>query len=130
MKTLQAEDPFIRCISDYIQFGKNPLGIDQSAYVRSVAPSCFIKNKIIWRRISRHNMPHRNVLLLPLSLSDKIIHDIMALFSLVTRAFLGLRNGCCKTTFGRTWKPKFLSMWPPAFAAKPVAPQISLSPLF
>jgi hypothetical protein len=75
LKTLQAEDPFIRSISDYIQFGKNPLGIDQSAYVCSVAPSCFIKYEIICSRISRHNMPHRNVLLLPISLSDEVIHD-------------------------------------------------------
>jgi hypothetical protein len=28
LKTLQTKDPFIRSISDYIQFGKNPLGID------------------------------------------------------------------------------------------------------
>jgi hypothetical protein len=64
LKTLQNEDPFTRSISDYIQFGKHLLGIDQSAYVRSVAPSCFIEKEIVWRRISRHNMPHRNVLLL------------------------------------------------------------------
>ncbi len=51
------------------------MGKDQSAYVRSIAPSCFIENKIIWLQISRHNMPHRNVLLLPLSLSDEVIHD-------------------------------------------------------
>jgi hypothetical protein len=74
-KSLQNEDPFIRSISDYIQFGKNPLDSHQSAYVRSVAPSCCIENKIIWRQISRHNMPHKNVLLLPLSLSDEVIHD-------------------------------------------------------
>jgi hypothetical protein len=67
LKTLQNKDPFIRSISEYIQFGKNPLDSHQSAYVCSVAPSCFIKNEIIWRRISCHNMPHRNFLLLPLS---------------------------------------------------------------
>jgi hypothetical protein len=39
LKTLQTKDLFIRSISDYIQFGENPLGIDQSAYVRSIAPS-------------------------------------------------------------------------------------------
>jgi hypothetical protein len=34
LKTLQAKDPFIRSVSDYIQFGKNPLDTEQSAYVR------------------------------------------------------------------------------------------------
>ena len=75
LKMLQAEDSFIHSISDFIQLGKSPLDPHQAAYVRFIAPSCIIENDILWHHISCHNMPHRNILLLPLSLSDEIIQD-------------------------------------------------------
>jgi len=43
--------------------------------IQKIAPSCFFENNILWRRINRHDMPQRNVVVLPLSLTDEIIHD-------------------------------------------------------
>ena len=75
LKTLQSQDPFTLSVSNFLKLGQLPSDPLQAAYLKTVAPTCFFENDILWRRISRHDMPHRNVLLLPLSLSDDVIHD-------------------------------------------------------
>ncbi|MGV1013323.1 MAG: DDE-type integrase/transposase/recombinase, partial [Flavobacterium sp.] len=72
---LQLQDEFIKSVHDFIKTGHLPAAPLQAAYIRSVSPSCFFENDVLWRRMSRHGMPHRNVLLLPLSLTDELIHD-------------------------------------------------------
>ena len=73
--SLQNEDQFIKSVSNFIKLGQLPLDPLKAAYVTKIAPTCFFENDILWRRLNRHDMPQRNVLLLPLSLTDEIIHD-------------------------------------------------------
>ena len=72
---LQSQDEFISDLIRFKKFGVSPSDPLRSHYLRSIAPSCFFEKDILWRRISRHNMPHRNVLLLPLVLTDDLIHE-------------------------------------------------------
>ena len=73
--TLQQLDPFIQTISNFLKFAQLPSDPLKAAYIQKIAPSCFFENNILWRRINRHDMPQRNVVVLPLSLTDEIIHD-------------------------------------------------------
>ena len=73
--SLQQQDPFISALSHFIKRNILPSNPLKAAYLQRIAPSCFFERDILWRRISRHDMPHRNVLLLPLSLTDGIIHS-------------------------------------------------------
>ena len=73
--SLQQQDPFISSLINFIKHRISPPDPLKAAYLQRIAPSCFFKRNILWRRISRHDMPHRNVLLLPLSLTDGIIHS-------------------------------------------------------
>ena len=72
---LQSQDAFISELSNFIKHGTPPPRPLWRHYIQTIAPSCFFEKDILWRRISRHNMPHRNVLLLPLVLADELIHE-------------------------------------------------------
>ena len=72
---LQSQDDFISDLIRLIKFNTLPADGRRAHYLKTIAPSCFFENDLLWRRISRHNMPHRNVLLLPLILADDLIHE-------------------------------------------------------
>ena len=73
---LQSQDPFIKDLIAFIKHGTPPSAPRWSHYIKQIAPSCFFENNLLWRRISRHDRPHRNVLLLPLVLADELVHDL------------------------------------------------------
>ena len=75
LQLLQSQDEFISELIQLIKFNILPSNGLRAHYLQTIAPSCFFENDLLWRRISRHNMPHRNVLLLPLTLADELIHD-------------------------------------------------------
>ena len=75
LKLLQSQDVFASSLIDFIKLGTLPADPLRAHYVQKIAPSCFFEKDVLWRRISRHNMPHRNVLILPLVLADELIHD-------------------------------------------------------
>ena len=75
LELLQSQDPFIKDISNFLRFKIEPANHLWAHYIKTIAPSCFFEKNILWRRMSRHNMPHRNVLLLPIVLADELIHD-------------------------------------------------------
>jgi transposase InsO family protein len=75
LKALQDADEFIKSLKLFFQSGTLPSDGRKANYLRRTAPSCFFDDGIVWRRISRHGMPHRNVILLPLSLVDDLIHE-------------------------------------------------------
>jgi hypothetical protein len=75
LQLLQSQDKFISESIQLVKFNILPSNGLRAHYLQSIAPSCFFKNDMLWRHISRHNMPHRNVLLLPLVLADELIHE-------------------------------------------------------
>ena len=72
---LQSQDEFISDLIKLVKFNTLPADGRHADYLKTIAPSCFFENDLLWPKISRHNMPHRNVLLLPLDLADDLIHD-------------------------------------------------------
>jgi hypothetical protein len=72
---LQSQDEFISDLIKLVKFNTLPADGRRAHYLKTIAPSCFFENYLLWRRISHHNMPHCNVLLLPLVLADDLIHN-------------------------------------------------------
>ena len=72
---LQFQDEFASNLINFIKQGTLPNDPLRAHYLKKIAPSCFFKKDVLWRRISRHNMPHQNVLILPLVLADELIHE-------------------------------------------------------
>jgi hypothetical protein len=72
---LQSQDEFISDLIKLVKFNTLPADGRRAHYLETIAPSCFFENYLLWRRISHHNMPHCNVLLLPLVLADDLIHN-------------------------------------------------------
>jgi hypothetical protein len=64
LQLLQSQDEFISELIQLVKFNILPSNGLRAHYLQSIAPSCFFENNLLWRRISRHNMPHQNVLLL------------------------------------------------------------------
>jgi hypothetical protein len=67
---LQSQDEFISDLIKLVKFNTVPADGRRTHYLKTIAPTCFFENDLLWRRISRHNMPHRNVLLLPIVIAD------------------------------------------------------------
>jgi hypothetical protein len=60
LQLLQSQDEFISELIQFEKFNILPSNGLRAHYLQSIAPSCFFKNDLLWRRISRHNRPHRN----------------------------------------------------------------------
>ncbi len=75
LQLLQSQDEFISDLIKLIKFNTLPADGLRAHYLKTIAPSCFFENDLLWRRISCHNMPHPNVLLLPIVLANDLIHD-------------------------------------------------------
>ena len=72
---LQAEDYFIKTVSDYMHHQKLPTNKKQAAHVQIVGKECFLDNGIIWRRLTRYDEQARSVLLLPQVLANDIVQE-------------------------------------------------------
>jgi hypothetical protein len=70
LQLLQSQDQFISDLIKLVKFNTLPADRLRAHYLKTIAPSCFFENNLLWRRISRHNMPHCNVFLLPIVLAD------------------------------------------------------------
>jgi transposase InsO family protein len=72
---LQQRDEFAHAVSEFLQKGALPANKRKAAYVAKIAPSCFIEDSILWRRIRRHDAPARTVLVVPATLVDELVHE-------------------------------------------------------
>jgi hypothetical protein len=58
LQLLQSQDDFISDLIKLVKFNTLPADGLRAHYLKSIAPSCFFENDLLWRRISHHNMPH------------------------------------------------------------------------
>ena len=72
---LQQRDEFAHAVTKFLQNGELPANNRHAAYVRRIAPSCFIEDSILWRRVHRFNTPPRTVLVVPATLVDNLVHE-------------------------------------------------------
>ena len=72
---LQNSDEFARALIVFLQHQQLPADKKQAAYVQKVAPSCFLEDGILWRRLRRHDAPARTVLVVPSAKVDDLIHE-------------------------------------------------------
>ena len=72
---LQADDEFAHAVFSFLQKGKLPTDARKAAYVAKIAPSCFLEDNILWRRLQRHGAPARTVLVVPKALTNELIHE-------------------------------------------------------
>ena len=72
---LQALDNFCSSILAFLDNGTLPADGKQAAYVKAVAPSCFLEHGQLWRRLQRHGMPTRTVLVVPRELTPQLIDE-------------------------------------------------------
>jgi len=72
---LQQRDEFAHAVSKFLQKGALPANKRKAAYVAKIAPSCFLKDSILWRRIRRHDAPACTVLVVPAAAVDPLVHE-------------------------------------------------------
>ena len=72
---LQQRDEFAHSVIEFLQKGSLPADRRKAAYVARTAPSCFLEDGILWRRIVRYDAPARTVLVLPAALVDQLVHE-------------------------------------------------------
>ena len=72
---LQQRDEFAHAVSEFLQKGALPANKRKAAYVAKIAPSCFLEDSILWRRIRRHDAPARTVLVVPAAAVDQLVHE-------------------------------------------------------
>jgi len=72
---LQQRDEFAHAVSEFLQKGVIPANKRKAAYVAKIAPSCFLEDSILWRRIRRHDAPARTVLVVPAAAVDQLVHE-------------------------------------------------------
>ena len=75
LPALQNSDEFARALIVFLQHQQLPADKKQAAYVQKVAPSCFLEDGILWRRLRRHDAPARTVLVVPSAKVDDLIHE-------------------------------------------------------
>ena len=66
---LQKQDSFCSSILAFLDNGSLPSDGKQAAYIKSIGPSCFLEHGQLWRRLQRHGMPTRTVLVVPRNLA-------------------------------------------------------------
>jgi len=72
---LQQRDEFAAAVVKFLQVKQLPANKHQAAYIARIAPSCFLEDGILWRRIARHGAPARTVLVVPAAHVDQLIHE-------------------------------------------------------
>ena len=71
----QKADPFCVALREFLLSGTLTPDTVMARTIKTVAPSCFLENDILWRRILRNNMPARAVVILPASLVPSIVNE-------------------------------------------------------
>ena len=72
---LQHADEFATAIKKFLQNGSLPADKPKAAYIARIAPTCFMRHNMLWRRIHRHDMPQRTVLIVPKSLTATLLAE-------------------------------------------------------
>jgi transposase InsO family protein len=72
---LQARDEFANAVIEFLQHNKLPADKKKAVYIKHIGQQCFLEDNILWRRLARHNAPTRTVLVVPSTLTDKLIHE-------------------------------------------------------
>ena len=75
LPALQNSDEFARALIVFLQHKQLPANKQQASYIQRVAPSCFLEDGILWRRLRRHDAPARSVLVVPAAKVDDLIHE-------------------------------------------------------
>ncbi|MGL6006554.1 RNase H-like domain-containing protein, partial [Aeromonas sobria] len=70
---LQQQDPFCSAVRKFIKNKLLPGDRTQASLVDQFAQTCFIEKDILWKRIIRHDLPPRTVLVVPKILRQEII---------------------------------------------------------
>ena len=72
---IQSQDEFAKSIVLFLQHGTLPEDGRKAAYIKQVGPSCFIESGTLWRRLQRHGMPAKTVLVVPRSLAPQLVEE-------------------------------------------------------
>ena len=87
---LQKNDEFADAVIKFLQLRQLPEDKSKAAYVAKVAAECFLEDNILWRRMTRHDMPARTVVVVPKTLVDELVQETHA-------SLLGGHEGITKT---------------------------------
>ena len=72
---LQAADEFASMVAKFLKRSTLPADKTKAAYIKRMAPQCFFVDNILWRKLYRHNMPPKSVLVLPKSLVPQLLAE-------------------------------------------------------
>ena len=72
---LQHNDEFAQAVFLFLQDGSLPADGRKAAYMKLVGPTCFIEHGQLWRRLQRHGMPTRTVLVVPRKLAAELVQE-------------------------------------------------------
>ena len=72
---LQHNDEFARSVFQFLQDGSLPADGHKAAYIKEIGPTCFTEHGQLWRRLQRHGMPTKTVLVIPRSLVPQLVEE-------------------------------------------------------
>jgi hypothetical protein len=118
---LQQHYEFAHAVSEFLQKGALPANKRKVAYVAKIAPSCFLEDSILWRRIHRHNTPAQTVLVVPAASVDLLVHEAHNSPLAGMKVSQKQRSVFFNLTSGPTWTATSRDTFKPATSAKPNA---------
>ena len=71
----QNADPFCSAVLNFIKRKQLPSDANLARLVKKIGPEAFLKDGILWRRLSRPGFQEREVIILPKSIVPDIIHE-------------------------------------------------------
>ena len=74
LPALRQNDEFAHAVLLFLQKNVLPADKRQATYMQKVAPSCFLEDGILWRRLQGHDAPARTVLVIPAAQVNDLIH--------------------------------------------------------
>jgi hypothetical protein len=72
---LQKSDEFASTVAKFLTKNLLPPDNTKAAYIKRIAPQCFFNNGILWRKLHRHDMPAKSVLIVPKSLTPQLLAE-------------------------------------------------------
>ena len=72
---MQDQDTFCKQVKTFLKTGQAPVDPIKAKYISSMAKEFFLENDILWRRLQRHNLPPRTVLVVPQNLRWELIQE-------------------------------------------------------
>ena len=75
LPTLQNNDEFARAVILFLQKKVLPANKRQATYIQKLAPSCFLEDGILWRRLCWHSALALTFLVVPATHVNDLIHE-------------------------------------------------------